>query len=386
MQGTLHRTQAAGSASARPAWFEIDLGALVHNYREIARMVGPQVQIFACLKGNAYGCGAAAVARALHDAGCRHFAFGNIDDALSARTAGVGGRMLLYPVCLPESAACVQQHGLAVSVGSAEEACLWNERLTAPHPAYIKIDAGALRAGVFPADAATQIAAIAACGKLQIEGAYGHVHLGRDNDIDGYMRWQADNFQRALDAAQRVGVALPTRMLSSTATLLRDARLDFNAVDPGRLLFGLGATGGTRHAALRPVLTAFKTRLVHVRDMAQAQTGGFVPPFDMRPQMRVGLLPVGWGDGLPTRLPPGSAALVRGVRAPLLAPTHLEQTRIDLTGVPGAELGDEVVLIGRQGAQSLTLGDACRAWGLEPTHFQACLGDRVDRRYVNGGD
>jgi alanine racemase len=382
MMGSTVLSQACGPTARRPAWFEIDLGALVHNFREIQRVIGPAVRLFACLKGNAYGCGAGPVATALQAAGCRDFAFGNIDDALAARAAGVGGQVLLYPVCLPEAAELVQTHRLTVSIGSADEAREWNRQLTAPHPVFVKIDAGAFRAGVLPATAAEQVRQIAAFPKLQVGGAFGHIHHGDEPDREGYVRWQAENFEMAIAAARLAGVTLPLRMLSSSATLLQHPGLDFNAVDPGRLLFGLNTMGGPRPVMLRPVLKAFKTRLVHLRDMSRATTGGFKPPFELRPNMRTGLLPIGWGDGLPTQLPPGSQALVRGQRVPLLPSTHLEQTRIDLTTVPDATLGDEVVLFGGQGDVSISLDEACSAWRIEPTHFQARMSDRVPRRYL----
>jgi alanine racemase len=382
MSDALPVNMVGSSLAQRPAWLEIDLDALVHNYNEVQRLVGDAVQLFACLKGNAYGCGASRVARALHEAGCRAFAFGNIDDALAARAADVSGRMLLYPVCLPESAALMQTHRLIISIGSATEAQAWNEKLTAPHPIFIKIDAGALRAGVLPARAADEISRIAAFANLHVAGAFGHIHEGDESDRDGYVSWQADNFVAAVAAARDAGVALPLRMLSSSATLLGHPTLDFNAVDPGRLLFGLGSTAGQRSLSLRPVLAAFKTRLVQVRDLGSATTGGFKTPFELRPNMRTGLLPIGWGDGLPTQLLPGSQALVRGRRVALLPTTHLEQTRIDLTNVPDAELGDEVVLFGQQGDVSIGLDEACSAWGMTATHFQARLGDRVPRRYL----
>ena len=139
---------------------------------------------------------------------------------------------------------------------------------------------------------------------------------------------------------REVGAPLLVMMLSSRSTLLQFPEADFSAVDPGRLLFGLHAGASFRSVELQPVFHAFKTRLVGCKSLVGADLCGYQPPFALRPGMRIGLLPVGWSDSLPRELPAGSCVLVRGQPVPLLGHVHLEQTRVDLTAVPDATLGD----------------------------------------------
>ena len=101
--------------------------------------------------------------------------------------------------------------------------------------------------------------------------------------------------------------------------------------------------------------------------------------------MRIGLLPLGWGDGFPRVKPDGASVLVRGRRVPLLPPVHLEHLRVDLTEVPEARLGDEVTLVGRQGEAEIAMEEVARQWGLGPAEFYALLRDHVPRAYFEDG-
>ncbi|MEO7129491.1 MAG: alanine racemase [Rhodoferax sp.] len=367
---------------ARPTWYEIDLDALEHNYLQLRGQLDANIAIYACLKRNAYGCGTVPVARVLAAAGCNGFAVGNIDDAITAREAGIEQPILLYPNCLPESAGLVQRFGLTTSIASIDEAKQWNDAFDRPQPVFIKVDAGMLRAGVFPSDGEALIRAIAQLPRLQLEGAYGHIHLGKSQeDPAAYARWQIGNFRKFEAAAQAAGVPLPVLMLSSSATLLDFPEADFSAVDPGRLLFGLHSGPSLRSVDLQPVFHGFKTRLVGCRKLDNVDLGGFTPPFEWRPGMRIGLIPVGWGDGLPRELPAGAYALLRGRKVPLLPSMHLEQTRVDISSVPDASLGDVVVLIGAQGASCLPLEEVASNWGSGAAYFHGLMSDHVARRY-----
>ena len=121
-----------GLEALRPTWYEIDLDAIAENFRSLRAAVGPDVAIYACLKRNAYGCGAVAVARRLAREGAEGLALGNIYDAIAIRAAGVDLPILLYPTCLPEQAETLRRHDLMASVSSAEEAVAWD--VASPRP------------------------------------------------------------------------------------------------------------------------------------------------------------------------------------------------------------------------------------------------------------
>jgi alanine racemase len=186
-------------------------------------------------------------------------------------------------------------------------------------------------------------------------------------------------------AAAAAGLALSVIMVSSTTAVLDYSDMDLSGVDPGRLLYGVaGGAASARGARLRPAFQSLKTRLIMRKSLGPAETGGHPPPFAVTAGMSIGILPIGWGDGLPRPLPAGSCALIRGRRAPLLDPIHLEHLRIDLTDHPEARPGDEVVLIGRQGDAEIPLDEVLSSWRMDSTTFHASLRDHIERRYTSG--
>ncbi|MEP9347729.1 alanine racemase [Xanthobacter sp. KR7-225] len=379
----------AGTGAHRALWAEIDLDAVAHNFRALRGALAPGVALHACLKGDAYGCGIAAVAPLLARAGATHFAVGNIADARAIRACGLGQPvLLLYPNVLPgaaaEVAAEVAALDLTITLQGADEARAWAAAARRPVPAFVKIDMGAFRGGVMPEAAGELAAAIGAAGCFDIAGAYGHLHLPEPTGMDAQARWQLGRFLAGVAALEAAGVPVPVRMVSGTAAALQFPEMDLDAVDPGRFLVGLGVPGATRALGLRPALHALKAALLAVKAVRRTDRGGFEGPFPMTRDMRIGLIPFGWSDGCPRPLPPGMTALVRGRRVPLLGPTHFEHLRVDLTEVPEATFGDEVVLIGRQGDEEIPLEEAARTWGLVPLQLMGDLRTRIPRLYRGG--
>lgn len=373
---------ASSGRGLRPTWYELDLGAVRHNVRELRRLVGPKVAIYACLKRDAYGCGAVAVAPACIEGGADGLAFGNIDDAVAVRRAGAAVPLLLYPTCLPDVAAAVEQFDLMPTISTVEEATAWNAALSAPRDVFLKADVGLLRAGATVGDFPALAQAMGGLPRLRVAGLYSHFFSYGAAPTRAQYRGQFDRMEAALRAAAAAGVEVPIAMVSSTSAVLDFPEMDLTGVDPGRLLYGLrGSTSPARRGDFRPVLTAFKTRLLIRKTIGPEDADPDAPPFAPRPGTRIGILPLGWGDGLPRPLPAAAVALVRGKRAPLVGPVHLEHTRIDLTGVPEARPGDEVVLVGQQGNETLSLPEVVDAWGIDETTFHGQMRAHIPRLY-----
>ncbi len=377
-------TRDPGLEALRPTWYEIDLDAIAENFRSLRAAVGSEVAIYACLKRNAYGCGAVRVARRLAREGAEGLALGNIYDAIAIRAAGLDLPILLYPTCLPEQAEALRRYDLMASVSSAEEAVAWNAASRDRLKVFVKIDAGAFRAGALPRDARATFAAFKGLRRLELAGAYSHFLLPQADEAHAY--WQLANFQSAVAAADELGIKLPVRMVAGTAVVLNYPEMDLNGVDPGRMLYGVRALPNPeRDFSLRPALRGFRSRLIMVKDVEPADAEGGRAPFELARPMRIGLLPLGWGDGFPRVKPDGASVLVRGRRVPLLPPVHLEHLRVDLTEVPQARLGDEVTLVGRQNEAELLMEEVARQWGLGPAEFYALLRDHVPRAYFEDG-
>jgi alanine racemase len=351
------------AGDGRALWAEIGLDAIASNFDALQRMVGPGVTIWACLKGNGYGCGAAAVGRRLARAGARAFAVGDIGDALALRRVGLGQPVLLYPDCLPGAAATVERERFAITLSSVEEAAAWQAALRSPVDVFLKIDTGAFRLGVMPSEAAELAARVAAAGCFRLRGLYAHLNLPDPATMGDYARAQFERFRAAAAAIEAIGIDAPVRMVAGTAVVLGYPEMDLNAVDPGRVLYGIGFKGTARAPALRHALRALRAALLLVKTVRPGDTAGFPGAFPVTTPMRIGVVPIGFADGFPRPAPVGTVVLVRGRRVPVLGPTHFEHLRLDLTSVPEARYGDVVTFVGADGDDAIGVEEAAAMWG-----------------------
>ncbi|HEY4911099.1 MAG TPA: alanine racemase C-terminal domain-containing protein, partial [Methylomirabilota bacterium] len=165
--------------------------------------------------------------------------------------------------------------------------------------------------------------------------------------------------------------------------VLRFPQTYLNAVDPGRMLYGITFPGETSPVPLRPTLRALTSRVIALKDLAPRERFAELAPFPVTAPMRLGVIPMGSADGL-NWLHAGRV-LVRGRSAPIVSGPSLEHTRIDLTGVPDAQVGDEVAIIGRRGDAEISVAEVASRHGLGLHHVATTVGPRVTRVYFSGG-
>jgi len=371
----------------RPTWFEIDLDAAVANLRTVRRLVGPDRRIFAVVKADAYGFGSLAMGRAFADNGADALATADLADGVRLRRAGLTLPILVHPNALADVAADVIAADLIPTLTDLETARAYDEAAgrsarVAPTDVFVKVDVGLERLGV-PADHAVKLAlAIRDLPRLRLQGLCTHLHVPGGAD-PAYVAWQFSRFTAVLDALAARGVDVPVRLAASSPLVLGFPDTFLNAVDPGRILYGCSPEDLDAPAPFRPAFGALKSRLVEVKDVAPRERFADAAPFPIPRPMRLGVIPIGAGDGF-HRLDAGRV-LVRGQSAPILARPSLEHTRIDLTAVPDAAGGDEVVLIGRQGAAAIPIEEVATRNSLDPLVVALGIGPRVARVYMRGG-
>ncbi|NTF10676.1 alanine racemase [Agrobacterium rubi] len=368
------------AADLRGNHYEIDLGAIRHNYRQLRAHLPERVAVYACLKRNAYGCGAGPVARALASEDVDGFAVASMLDAMAIRREGISNPILLYAGALPVAAGAVKSLNLIVTVSSLSELRQWRaviENLRV----FIKVDLGFYRAGATPAQAIELLAEATADRKVRIEGLYAHMsELPGSGTEDIYRHLK--KMKGIIRQIRSMDARVPIIMMSSTEGALNFPDMDFDAVDPGALFVGLSEVEHPlRDVALRPALTEISTSLVSVKRLDSSLRPQAEIPW-IRADMTIGVIGMGWGDGLPRHLPNDAVALVRGKRAKLLPPSHLEHIRIDLTDIPEAHFGDQVILLGRQGNEEITLDEVAHHWGTDVMGIYGNLRDHIPRAYI----
>lgn len=214
-------------------------------------------------------------------------------------------------------------------------------------------------------------------GNVAVDGLY--AHLNEFGDAGSSAPAQLARLTPLLEELRAKGRLPGTIMVSSSESLLHHPEFDMDAVDPGALLFGLTRSrDGRRILPTRPALAAIKARIVALKtchDSMGAPPG--LPGYHAA--MRMAVLGIGWGHGVPRDLDSSASVLVRGQRAPIVPPIHLEHLRIDVTNVPEAAFGDEAVLLGSSCADRITLPELASAWNTDETGVACGLRESLRR-------
>jgi len=366
----------------RPTTLEVDLDAAAENVRAVRRLVGPERTLVAVIKADGYGYGAAEMGAVFVRNGADYLAVADLAEGVRLRQRGITTPILVYPNSLPAVASDALAHGLIPTLVDLDAARAYSDAATGACEIFVKVDVGLERLGVPAEQAVKTILAMLELRHLRLAGICGHPHAD-DGADPAYADWQLHRFTSVIDELEARGVQVPVRLLAATPFVLRFPHTYLNAVDPGRMLYGITFPGETPPIPLRPTLRALATRVIALKELAPRERFAERAPFPVAAPMRLGVVPMGSADGL--RWLHAGRVLVRGRAAPIVGSPSLEHTRIDLTGVPGARVGDEVVIIGRQGDLEISPAEVASRNGLGLHHVATTVGPRVARVYYSGG-
>jgi alanine racemase len=378
--------------TTRPTWAEVSLDNLRHNFGVIRQRVGSEVEICAVVKADAYGHGATECARALEDEGAAWLGVTSLDEAIPLREAGIEARILLMTGFWRGEEEEIVELGLTPTVWEREQIESLQraaERLgVRKHPIHLKVDTGMSRLGVRPEGLPEVIRALVAARNLEVEGVSTHLASSEVLDAPAVGK-QLEIFESARQvlATNRIAPRLVHAANTNAIISRRDAL--HSMVRPGISLYGyhlpfhragMEVDGGSLRLPLKPVLT-WKTRILAIRDVGPNQPIGYGGSYVTRDASRLAVLPVGYADGLNRALSSRGQVIVRGQFAPIVGRIAMDITLADVTGLPGASVGDEVILLGAADGLSM---DAHRHATLSGTIVYETLCDiskRVPRRY-----
>ena len=340
--------------ATRPAgattWLEIDQSAILNNVRRLRRLVNAQSRLMAVIKANAYGHGATATARSALAGGADTLGVASLPEALELRAAGISAPVMVLGYVPPEavSQAIAQELTLTLFDAALAQACEREARKTGKRlKAHIKLDSGLGRMGTLVADALAFHESLAGLQALQLEGCYTHFALADENEA--WTREQLQCFLAAVTALRARGARYSLlHSANSPATLtLPASHLDM--VRPGIVLYGLSPSDSVPiPPGFRPALT-WKTLVAQLKTLPEGHSTGYGRTWVANAPTHIAILPVGYSHGF-RRLPhEPRTVLLRGRAAPVIGRISMEKTTIDVSGIPGVAVGDEVVLLGRQG-------------------------------------
>lgn len=365
-------------------WAEIDLDAIAANTRAIKRTVGADTEIIAIIKANAYGHGEVPVARTVLCHGATRLAVHRTIDGVRLREAGIRAPILILGYTPPSGIDLVLDYDLTPTAIDHEFVTLLSDAADAPVAIHVKVDTGMSRYGLFPEEVVGFLREVAAQPNVTVEGLFSHFATADEADCTPMLeQWQT--FRRVLKGVADAGFDIPVRHICNSAGVLSLPAAHLDAVRPGILLYGQQPSSECRTPFdLRPALT-LKSIVVRVRTLPAGSGIGYGRTYITKMPMRAALVPIGYGDGYHRLISNRGAVLIHGQRAPVRGRVSMDQIVVDVSGIPDVRLGDEAVVIGRQGDDEISAEDVAQ-WA-ETINYEVltALHPQVVRTYrLNG--
>jgi alanine racemase len=355
-------------------WAEIDRAALRHNAKVVRDRIGSS-EMLAVVKANAYGHGLLGVAQALAE-DAHLFGVANLEEALVLRDSLPHPIVILGPAT-PEERPIIAGCGFIPTISSLEEAQAF-DRLQ-PVAVNFKIDTGMGRMGVVQSEALEVFKRATALPNIEIHSI--STHMPVSNEDAEYTRAQIVRFQRIVEHIRaEVPGSYKAHVLQSAGTLAFNPPA-FEIVRAGIILYGISPLPEFREL-LKPVMT-WKTRICLLRDVPKGSSISYGRTFIAPRKMRVATLSAGYADGYPWHLSNrGAAVLVHGRRCPLLGRVTMDLIVTDVTGLDDVQVGDDVVLMGRDGGEEISCAELGERAGTITWEIITRIGARVRRVYV----
>ena len=360
----------------------INLAALRHNLSQVRLLVGKSVEIMPVVKANAYGHGVQGVSKALSENGLDVFGVATIDEGMSVRKLLPNAKIVLLGGSLPEQSAAIIEAGLLPVVYDLDQAYALDRearRLGKEIPVYLKIDTGMTRLGVRYDEGLAFLSRLRTLTHLGVVGLMTHLATADAQDSSFTMQ-QLDRFDSFISSSGLSGQVVAHA--ANSAAVMRYSRSHYDMVRPGLMLYGLSPTGATPPGiTLRPALKLI-SRVVRIARLRPGECVGYGQIFVAVRDMQVAIVPIGYADGYDYRLTGQAEVLVRGVRCPVVGAVSMDMIAVGIKESCEASVGDEVVVIGQQGGESVTVKELAFLAQTIPYEILCGLSERIDRIYV----
>jgi len=374
--------------ASRPAWVEVDLGAIRHNAALVARTVAP-ARLCAVVKASGYGHGSVAVARAALEGGASWLAVALVDEGAMLRAHGIDAPVLLLSEPQAEAMEEVVALGLTPTVYTlngveAAAKAVASAGAPQPLPVHVKVDTGMHRVGVGADAAVAMVRAVMEHPELRVDGCWTHFAVA-DEPGDPFTALQCERFEAAVGELTRLGLRPPLVHAANSAGALAHPRSRHDLVRCGISLYGVAPSRALAAVApvpsLRPALS-LRARVSFVKRVAAGEAVSYGLRRPLPSASTVATVPVGYADGVPWRLgTSGGEVLIGGRRRPLAGAVTMDQILVDCGDDTGVLPGDEVVLLGRQGSEQITAWDWALLTGTIAYEILCGLSARVPRVY-----
>ncbi len=363
---------------ARPTWVEIDKEAIAQNTRILKELVGPEVTLMAVVKANAFGHGAVAVSTTALLNGASYLGVATINEAIDLRDSGIAAPIMVLGYTPAWAAQQAIRYDLTVTLYDLELARSFDRAardMSGTIRAHVEIDSGMGRLGLLPNQVIPFFRSLRKLPNIQVEGLFTHFSSA-DENLE-YTHEQLRIFEDVIGPLRAGGFSFQYIHAANSAATLTLPEAHFNMVRPGIALYGL-SPGVPLPEGMRPALT-WKTTIAQVKKLPAGSFVGYGKTYRTREAERIAVIPVGYADGFRRAPKHWGYVLVGGKRAPLVGRVSMDQSMINVSDIPDVGIGDEVVLIGRQGDEVLTAEDVAERLGTFNYELVSTILARVPR-------
>ncbi|MDD7511905.1 MAG: alanine racemase [Peptostreptococcaceae bacterium] len=371
----------------RPAWAEINLSNLDYNIKSIkAKAAGRD--LIGVIKADAYGHGAVMCAQVLRENGVKTFAVATLHEAITLREAGALEEIIILGLTPDMYADTLVKYDLTPVVCDSQNAKAISDAAAKAGKtleALIAVDTGMGRIGYLPSEAETaifDIKKIAMLSNLKIKGMFSHMSTADAFDKT-FSKEQEEKYNEFFKALTAAGVNIPFRTFANSASIMEIPSVYFDAVRPGIILYGCYPSDEVdkNQLSIKPVMSV-KANIVHLKDVPEGFSVGYGRKFIAEKPSRIATLALGYADGYPRPYSAYAKVIVNGIMCPIAGNICMDQCMVDVSQVPNVKVGDEVIIMGSDGVNTILADDIAAATGTINYEICCAFGQRLPKVYV----
>lgn len=372
----------------RSCWLEIDLDAVRHNFFELQNMVGPGVAVMPAIKANAYGHGIVEIARTLEKCQVRYLAAGVLHEAIKLRKNGIKTPIVLFVGNnISEVADLYVRYDLIPSISSIPQVEAMSKAAGSNEvDIFIPVETGRGRLGINAEELKAFVMQVLEYKNIKIAGLYSHMSGPDWSDKETFSEWQYSRFVTAIKEVEALGVKVDFLQLANSNGSISRPEMRLTGICPGQSMWGY-STIEERDTSpkLKPAIQAWKSKLLCVKDTIGGKFGEGFAAVKLEKPLRIGVMAGGMYDGISPLHANGGYVLIRGKKIPVASSICVEHTILDLSECPEAEIGDEIVILGKQGAHEISLKDLLAKWKKSVPELLVSFNHSLPRVYFENG-
>jgi len=367
----------------RPTKAEIDLSAIRYNFFQIKKMAGSSVKILVAVKANAYGHGLTEISKELADCGVDYFGVGTVDEAIKLRKASLGIPILNLTSITKDEIEPILDYKIIQTVPDLNSAKAINRiaaKKNVKTKVHLKIDTGMGRLGTWHDEAVDFIKQSFELKHLIVDGIFTHFASADDDSI--FTNQQINNFLSLLKELDDIGIYVRNRHAANSAAIINYKSSHFNLVRPGIMLYGLYPDINLKKKiTLKPALT-LKSNISYIKDVPPGRRISYGGTYVTKKHTRIAIVPIGYGDGYNRLLSNKGKVLINSRKVAVVGMVCMDQIMVDVGAIGKVAVGDEVVLIGRQGPNRITAEEIASICHTIPYEVTCWVSSRVPRVFL----